>query len=85
MTQQRLAAIYARVSTEEQAKGLVTSLETQVALCRGDLAALSIPVASDGSGLIVQEQHSGLDRARAALWRRPALGRHQVHGIGAPR
>ncbi|HEX9038169.1 MAG TPA: recombinase family protein [Ktedonobacterales bacterium] len=61
MPHERLAAIYARVSTEEQTKAQVTSTATQVARCRDKAAALGIPVAADDSGLIVEEQHSGTD------------------------
>jgi DNA invertase Pin-like site-specific DNA recombinase len=61
MPSERLAAIYARVSTEEQAKGLVTSTETQVARCREKAAALGLLVAPADSGLIVEERHSGAD------------------------
>lgn len=57
----RLAAIYARVSTEEQTKGLVQSTAAQVHLCREKAAALGVVVAPDDSGLIVEEQHSGAD------------------------
>lgn len=60
-TLQRLAAIYARVSTEEQTKGVITSTATQVARCREKAESLGLSVAPDESGLIVEEQHSGAD------------------------
>jgi len=61
MATERLAAIYARVSTEEQSRGHVASTETQTAKCREKATLLGLPVASDASGLIVQEEHSGTD------------------------
>lgn len=58
----RLAAIYSRVSTEEQAKTSgIPSTETQVRELRDLAGALSVPVAPDASGLIVEEVHSGTD------------------------
>jgi DNA invertase Pin-like site-specific DNA recombinase len=60
MATTRLAAIYARISTEEQAKGLVPSTGIQVEKCKAKAADLVILVAEDAS-LIVEEQHSGAD------------------------
>jgi DNA invertase Pin-like site-specific DNA recombinase len=62
MATERLAAIYARVSTEEQAKTSgVPSTETQVDACTDKAKMLGIPVAPEASGLIVQEAHPGGD------------------------
>jgi site-specific DNA recombinase len=60
-TPPRLAAVYARVSTEEQTHRHVASTEVQVEKCREKAKELGIPVADDTSGLIVEEQHSGAD------------------------
>ena len=58
----RLAAIYARVSTEEQAKtSSVPSTTAQVEACKKKAQELVIPVPPDGSVLIVKETHSGTD------------------------
>jgi DNA invertase Pin-like site-specific DNA recombinase len=60
MTTERLAAIYTRVSTEEQAKTSgIPSTDTQVEECKKKAALLGIPVAPDGSDLIKEETHSG--------------------------
>jgi DNA invertase Pin-like site-specific DNA recombinase len=59
---QRKAAIYSRVSTEEQAQSSgVPSTSTQLEQCRKRAESLGIPVASKESGLIVEETHSGAD------------------------
>lgn len=58
----RLAAIYARVSTDEQmATSGIPSTATQIQKCREKARALGIPVAPDTSGLIVEEVHPGGD------------------------
>src|SRR5690348_7519045 len=62
MATERLAAIYSRISTAEQAKTSgVPSTTTQVDRCREQAALLNIPVAASESGLIVEETHSGTD------------------------
>ncbi|HEY7094122.1 MAG TPA: recombinase family protein, partial [Ktedonobacterales bacterium] len=59
---ERLAAIYSRVSTEEQAQTSgVPSTATQVERCRARAKLLGIPVVAEGSDLIVEETHSGAD------------------------
>jgi DNA invertase Pin-like site-specific DNA recombinase len=56
------AAIYARVSTEEQASTSgVPSTGTQVDRCRVMAATLGIPVSPDESNHVVEETHSGAD------------------------
>ena len=44
-TTKRLAAVYARVSTEEQTRGLVASLDTQVEQCLSKAHDLALEVA----------------------------------------
>jgi DNA invertase Pin-like site-specific DNA recombinase len=62
MTTTRLAAIYSRVSTEEQADTSgVASTSTQIDQCKSKAATLGIPLVSAESGLIVEEVHSGSD------------------------
>src|SRR5690242_770152 len=56
----RLAAIYARISTEEQKDASIPSTSVQVAKCREKAAVLGIPVSPDPN-LTVEEQHSGDD------------------------
>src|SRR5258707_376665 len=56
-----LAAIYARVSTQEQMQGVVPSTETQVQECRAKGEGMGLPVAQNGADHVVQEQHSGTD------------------------
>jgi len=60
MTNQ-LAAIYARISTDEQKHDSgILNTDTQVAECRARAVALGLPVAT-GPALIVEEVHSGED------------------------
>src|SRR5690242_3423627 len=61
------AAIYARLSTAEQARGDKTSLHTQEAECRKYAATRSTAV---NEQYVVQELHSGED-----LWERSQLMR----------
>ena len=75
----RLAAIYARVSTEEQTKRIVPSTGTQVTECTAKAAALGIPVATAESGLIVEEQHSGADLRWAGTQFMALVHRAQRH------
>jgi DNA invertase Pin-like site-specific DNA recombinase len=61
MTNQ-LAAIYARVSTDEQKHDSgIPNTDTQVDACRARGVAMRLPVAANGTPYVVEEVHSGED------------------------